>query len=244
MKIYTYGEDARLHHCQSYLESRDIPYAVNEIILLPIPTKRTENTPYGEKIKRLGDGDLAVCYGTDALADVDPERLLDLSRDEDFLSENAYLTALATVGILLTEEGRALCDLKCGIIGYGRIGRALTNLITFIGSAPRVFTSREHVVQGLCALGVSARLMGDEEDMFADLDVVINTSPTPIPKAPLLAAGGRAKLMELASGVNFPEGISYRPLPALPGKFYPESAGMAIGKAIERHLDRRGRSKV
>ena len=148
------------------------------------------------------------------------------------------MTAVGAVGKILTESSSVPKDLSIGIIGYGRIGKRLLELLLFLGARVVVFTSKEGVRRELCAHGVSALpyeallKTGD----VASLDVLINTAPAPIISDEAIAAFEKTKLIELASGDNFPKNASVTRLMQLPAKMYPRSAGRALGGSILRML--------
>jgi dipicolinate synthase subunit A len=155
--------------------------------------------------------------------------------DEEFLLENATLTALATIGIILTEERRSLGELSIGIVGYGRIGKELTRMMMYLGASPAVFTSKRSVYLELCECGVRAQLGADAEALLP-LDILINTAPAPVFGMEAARFPASLRVMDLASGVNFPSTIGAKKYPSLPAKFYPHSAGRAWFNSVKRCL--------
>ena len=153
--------------------------------------------------------------------------------DEDFLLENAELTALAALGIYLTSTKRSMRDTKVGIVGYGRIGKKLTNLFLYLGATLRVFTSREGTRLDLCEWGVATAKSTKDADL-SGLDLLINTAPAAIFDKEIIPAGLR--IIDLASGDNFPGISGVEKYPSVPAKMFPDSAGRVWGRAIERYL--------
>ena len=249
MTVTVLGTDPRLRYCKEYLLKRgNMPFST--VALMPIPTTVDGKTVKGsveelsEATEFLRGGDALVCYG---LPKEIKTRLIprgiavaDLGGNEEFLEDNARLTAIGTVGRILTEEICSPTELSVGVIGYGRIGRRLVDLFAYLGAKIRVFTSKIELSRELSMLGISGvdslSLEGASEDCFLGLDILINTAPAMlVPRSAARILSG-VRLIELASGVNFPEGITTERFAAIPAQMYPKSAGIALGRAAERML--------
>ena len=118
--------------------------------------------------------------------------------------------------------------------------RRLVELLAYLGAKIRVFTSKTELARELSMLGISGldslSIEGDGRDAFLGLDILINTAPAMLvpPEARNTLSG--ARVIELASGVNFPDGITYERFASIPALMYPRSAGIALGRAAERLL--------
>lgn len=249
MSIETYGVGERLRVAAAELA----PRAVSEhLVLLPIPSTRdgihVTNTeiPLAETLGGVGEGSTVVGYGLPpsylAEAARRGARLLDLSCDEDFLSENAYLTAIGALGYILTSDGRIPRDLVFGIVGYGRIGSRLLRLLLFLDARVVVYTTRKEVHLELGECGVdsvyTSGACGGKYD-FSGVDILINTAPRDMSES---FPDGRipegVRVIELASGKNFSGVGGVENLPSLPGRMYPKSSGRAYAAAVIKFLDR------
>ena len=210
--------------------------------MLPIPTTRDKTTVLNTNVYIYDvlddvDDDTVVCgYGLPGdfveLAKGYGGRVLDLSLDEKFLTDNAYLTALCTVGILLSTTDRAPCDVNIGVVGYGRIGMRLTNMLLSLGASVKVFTSRRNACLDLCECGVSSSVSSGDADL-SDIDVLINTAPAVIFGKERIPDGLR--VMDLASGDSFP-GLTVERYPSIPAKMFPKSAGRIWAEAVKRFI--------
>ena len=165
---------------------------------------------------------------------------MDLSLDEEFLSENARLTALGAVGYIMTELPRAVDELTFGVVGYGRIGERLVAYLTSLGAEAVVYTSKNDTRVALGAYGIRSEYYERDVgalDISKEVDVLVNTAPTSLANSfPLGVIPEGLSVIELASGNNF-EGVSgVVRLPSLPEKTYPESASEAYYRAILRGL--------
>lgn len=256
MNIRTYGTDERLVFCREYLY-RAHPDGIRGILLLPIPSSRgvdkekvlslvSQSTAKNGSEAGSREGETVVAgYGIpkeikDALAPIGV-LTADVSLDEEFLLENSRLTAIGTVGKLLSEENAAPCELSIGIVGLGRIGRALLGLLLPLGAVPIVFTGNEAARLELGLSGVptapySALRDTEARSELLRLDYLINTAPAQEVGEGAVEALRGTKILELASGDNFPEGLEVVRLPSLPAKKYPRSAGKCLAQSILRML--------
>ena len=251
MNIHTYGADARLNYCREYLLTKRI-HSVGNVVLLPIPSakggklvKLGSESEFEQMCSRLNAGDVVVGYELPREIRATLMSLgaicVDVSGDEEYLKENADLTAIGTLGRLLTEEVAAPADMKVGIIGYGRIGERLVHLLLFLGAKVTVFTSKSGLLENLCMLGVSGAdslsiNSPDALDKLQGLDILINTAPARLISDAAAKRIASARVIELASGENFPKEISCERFSSVPSYMYPKSAGVVLGKAVLRML--------
>ena len=177
------------------------------------------------------------------LHDLDGVEVFDLACDERFLWRNARLCALGMVGILLTEHTRVPSEMRIGVIGYGRIGKEVCDLLAFLGAPLVVFTSNSEVVPSLQRQKASTVLVNwKEKSVFTvneclqnsgipfSLDILINTSPAPMGE--VFYEGFRGTVYDLASGKPIPERVTHTRLASLPMRMYAKSAGFAVYRAI------------
>ena len=243
MIILSYENSLRSDSCIDYLRNSDVAGSVENVILLPIPSTRDNVTILNTKVYINSviedvDSETLVCgYGVPSMfkekAEARGALVFDLSEDESFLLENAYTTAVCTLGIILNTESKMPTDLHIGVVGYGRIGKRLTELLLYIGAQVRVYTSRISVRDELCECGVSS-VLTSEGEFLQGLDILINTAPARIFSADII--GEDLRVIDLASGSNFDEGVRVEKYPSIPAKMFPVSAGVAWGKAIEHFL--------
>ena len=253
MCIETYGKGERLRCAAAMLSESSHEH----LVLLPVPsTKDNKNVfntdiPLCDTLINVGSGSLVVGYSLPAdyteKITLRGGRTLDLGSDEKFLSDNAILTAVGSVGFILTTDRRAPSEIHFGIIGYGRIGAALVRMLLFFGARVRVYSSRPATRMELCGLGIECV---DTEEIksgshgFSEIDILINTAPTNFAGA---FTGGSLPLglrvIELASGNNFEGVAGVERLPSLPERAYPDSAAKAYADAVERYLLGEGAEK-
>ena len=247
MSIETYGTGARLRIAARLLGEVATD---KRLILLPVPSTRDKkyikdtDILLEDTLSGAGADTVAVGYGLPnsyaALAAAAGAKLLDLSRDEEYLLKNASITAYGALGYILTTDARAPEDLRFGIVGYGRIGSELSRLLLFLGARVRVYTSRTltRLELGECGMETapSSDIYAGKAD-FSGIDILINTAPKDM--SVCFDDGGLPRgmrLLELASGENFAGVSGVERLPALPERMYPESAGKTYFDAVVRFL--------
>lgn len=239
MSIETYGTGERLRVAARL----SVPFGIERrIVLLPVPSTRdgvtvtSTDVPLSDAFRDPSDGTFIFGYGLPPDLAESARRagaaVTDLALDEEYLSENAGLTALGTAGYILTTSRSAPADLSLGIIGYGRIGSRLARLLLFFGARVRVYTSRESVRRELCTAGVDAEDSPPSD--LSGIDILINTAPTDMSDKFSHGAPLGMRLLELASGNNFGELEGVERLPALPERLFPESAGRTYAAAVKR----------
>ena len=167
---------------------------------------------------------------------------VNLWEDERLLQENAYLTAEAAVASAMQRTRLAMAGMRCAVIGYGRIGRSLTEILLNLGAKVTVISARE-------AKRVAAREAGAEAAALADIlvalpgqDVIFSTPPaTVIDDAALNYIDGDAILIDLASppyGFDLEAARAHNLRacrePGLPGRYCPLSAARALHSAVLR----------
>lgn len=240
MTVFTYDKDARIAAAKAALEGDG--WEALRIHLLPIPTKGLLNNKDACEafLSKARAGDLVFGYGFPAaLAEILRARgalVWDEEKDEAFIEENAELTAEVTMGYLLAEP-RAPRDLRIGIIGYGRIGRALCRMLLFFGARVRIFTERDYVRTGLGAAGIESRPIRYEAGAAADLsglDILIQTAPA---KIFIKENAPPCPLWNLAAASYVGEDVAVRQLSALPARVAYESGGRALARAVLRGIE-------
>ena len=243
MIIHSYENTPRADACIEYLRGAQAVGRYENVVLLPIPTTKDGKTVLNTKvdinelIDTIDASTVVSGYGMpDTFSREIKKRgavVIDLLYDEDFLLENAELTALAALGIYLTSTKCSMRDTKVGVVGYGRIGKRLTNLFLYLGAKVRVFTSRDGTRLDLCEWGVTTEKSDSDADL-SGLDLLINTAPAAIFDKKNIPTGLR--IIDLASGDNFPGVLGVEKYPSIPAKMFPESAGRVWGRTIERYI--------
>ena len=246
MEIKSIGGGARQEYAKAALGGIPATARFSQVLLLPVPTSRDKkyitgtNVDFSSAAELADSGTLLVGYGIpeelSLLSAARGAEIYDLALDEDFLADNARLTAYAALGRILSDIPRELSELSVGVVGYGRIGSRLVSLLLFLGARLRVYTRRESVRLELCEAGIGAELLSGDSD-FSDIDLLINTAPARVMSDErFFSLPAELMIIELASGRNFPPSDRVTVLPSLPERVYPVSASRIYAECIRARL--------
>ena len=155
--------------------------------------------------------------------------ICDYSKNEYFLTENAKLTAEATIGIFHQYTRRSIDGRKIFISGYGRIGKELARIFSFLGGEIYVYARREEVKRQIESDGYFSVPL----DYSCKCDVILNTAPAVIYENSLIERiKGETVIIELASVCGFENKERVNFALGLPGKAMPLTSGRVIYDTI------------
>ena len=156
------GGDARFGHLVQMLSRRgrrvgvygrealpELPPADDEVLgraknlVVNYPPKYHEAGPLFEEILAMAGKNARVFTCGPIHPEVTDPRIIDLWRDDALIRENAALTAEGAVASMMRSSSAALRDTRCLVIGWGRIGRALTELLVALGARVTVASRSE-----------------------------------------------------------------------------------------------------
>jgi len=165
--------------------------------------------------------------------------VLNLAQDEEFLVENAVLTAEGAICEASGQSGRSLMGSRCLITGFGRIGEALCRRLLALDALVTVAARDSRQRDKAEAMGARAL---DFPQLAGEADIIFNTVPARIVEMQTWKLFGQDTLyVELASapgGIDPAEaleaGFRMLDLPGLPGKKYPRSSAQCILRALKR----------
>lgn len=165
-----------------------------------------------------------------------------LSDDETYLCQNAYLTAEGAVSAAMQSLDVAIEALPCLIIGWGRIGAALSGLLAVMGARVLVASRREGARREIEGYGAHYIGLGDISGVLPSYRAIFNTAPATVLSGDALALIGKsALLIDLASppyGFNLDAaralGLNARRENGLPGRYCPATAAEVMLSALRR----------
>ncbi len=170
---------------------------------------------------------------------------LDYYDSEELQIKNSVPTAEGAIAACIDTLPFTIAGMRAAVFGYGRVGRTLAGRLRALGADVfAVARSRKDLSNAACDGCVPVPL--DEYRSFPlHCDAVFNTIPHCIFDAALLKRIPRdTVLFELASsnsGVDLTaageNGIRVIPLPSLPGKTAPRTAGEIICSVVRGMLD-------
>lgn len=162
-------------------------------------------------------------------------RVLDLLKDETFLAKNAAITADCALQTAAPRLKTAIFDTPTLVIGWGRIGKCLGQLLRALNCPVTVAARKDTDRAMLSALGYSCTDMAGISGILPQLKLIFNTAPGPVLEESELALCRDCVKIDLASkpGLSAPDVLWAR---GLPGILAPESTGSLIADTILRHL--------
>lgn len=249
-RVFTFlGGDRRTAWAKAYLQSRGC--TVSDSIcpetthfILPYPAFDGGHIRGGPEIGTLLDaaGPGVSVFGgqigpyQEALAGTGA-CIRDYSRDEGFLWANAAITAEAAQVMLMQELPGCLSCCRVLITGFGRIGKLLALRLLREGCSVTAAARGERDRAMAEALGCHANPIGKYQapDRF---DAIVNTVPAQVFSAEdMESIAPQAVILELASSPGGFPAHHRRTIirgGALPGKYAPKDAGIALGEVILR----------
>lgn len=232
--IYTAGYSPAMSYCIQFLKQAGFtlisePSMQATHLLLPVPSFTPDGSIIGggnlRTLLTLLPGNITVIGGNLDCPELTGYATVDLLQNEAYLAQNAQITAYCAVKLALNQLPVILDDCPVLVIGWGRIGKCLAQLLRQMGARVTVCARKEADRSILSAMGYEA-----EDFHSVDLSaykVIYNTAPTMVfPTCP-----GNGLKIDLASrlGLGSNDVIWAR---GLPGKDAPESSGRLIAKTL------------
>lgn len=164
-----------------------------------------------------------------------------LLEDEIFAIDNAILTAEGALMLIIRGTNISIFRMKIAILGYGRLGKAISTLLKGLGVDFSIFSNDyyERSTARLC----NTQVFDLKEDL-KDFDVIVNTVPAKILSLGKLESTKKScYILDLASfsSVEICDvnslGLAYDNALGIPGKYSPKTAGEILAEAILRNLE-------
>lgn len=212
---------------------------------LPQPFAEPERTA-DDFLSALSPGTTLMPFCMEKIPDSVHERfrVIDLSKDEALAQENAVLTAEGAISCAMHRATFSIRRANCLVIGYGRIGFALCEMLVGMGARVSVAARRDSARRQAVQRGANAVDLEEMERILPQQQVIFSTPPSMVLGADQLRwLNPAALLIDLASppyGVDFEAaerlGIQAWLEPSLPGWYCPSSAGIALLRAVQTAL--------
>lgn len=269
MKIAVAGGDKRMLAAARYFESSgfeterialgtpcaDIEHTIksSQAVILPLPCEKGGflNAPMSNvkinigSIFSAGSGNTLFIGGNLPMNGIS---FIDYSKREDFLLKNALTTAEGALEIALKTLDITVHGADAVILGYGRIGACLADMLKALNANVSVIARRSESrakaeISGLRAYGTDSL-----SACLKKADIVFNTVPfVLLGEKELSGAKAGLPIIELASapgGIDPDYAKTQNPniiyASALPGKTAPETAGKIIFETAFSVLCERG----
>ena len=234
----------------------DTVRAADTAVILPVPVTRdgkNVQTPLSSNYEcSLSDLLAVLPEGVCLLGGMIPEawkkafcahgiRVTDYFQDEVFQLKNALPTAEGAIRLAMEALPVTLFGTRVAVVGYGRIGALLTKKLVSLGAKVTALARSAIACANGELQGADGALIENGKILFpTDCRAVFNTVPCRVIGAEdLRALSSNCVLIELASapsGFDAKEatdaGLRVISAPGLPGRFYPESAGLILAETV------------
>ena len=228
-----------------------------EVIILPLPgVDKDGNIPavFSDKkipIRSLEScllGKRVFCAMSEKLLfnlpNLNPLLISDYYKREDFVLSNAYVTAEGAIKIAMERYEGTLNGARILVCGFGRIGKALTRLLSSFNPKLTVSARKSEDLATIKFLGAKA-VKTDELYHEKAFDIIFSTVPALVFGCELMAKiAADAVLIDLASGsgsvdYDAAERLSVDTVHALslPGRSSPKTAGEIIKDTVYTMLE-------
>ena len=236
--VFCAGTTPASEYAREYLQAQGIPTAENPEnaahLLLDVPSfdgvgnLRGGGNPYA-LFAELPDN--AVVYGGNmGHPALEGFTTVDFLQDEQYLAENAAITAHCALQTAIPLLSRTLDHLPVLVIGWGRIGKCLSRLLKNLNAEVSVAARQESHRAMITALGFHAISTEEISDRLPQFRLVYNTVPRKLLTVP---PDGSCIKIDLASrqGLIGDDVVCAR---GLPGICAPESSGELIARTFLR----------
>ena len=210
------------------------PFIIDGYIYAPYsekPLREEELIKFTDKDKLVFGG--KIDFGFHQMLEEKNIKFYDCLEDESLTLQNAYYTAEGTVFKMMEMSNEALFAKNVLIIGFGRIAKHLCKLLTSLKMNVLVIARKKSDITKAKLMGVKSKHISQLHS-FEDYDFIINTVPVKIFKNSFLQTC-RNPFIDLA-GVSEYSCEHYLKFSAVPGKYAPKSAGIALANYIHQTL--------
>ena len=239
--FYAAGQTRALDHAIEILKKRgvsfcDSPSAKVTHLLLGVPAFRPDGGLQGkasleQTLARLPDN-VTVVGGNLNVPALIPYNKVDLLTDPLYLAKNARITAYCAVRQAMDRLPITLWQCPVLVVGWGRIGKCLAQLLKQMGAQVTVAARKETDLAALISLGYPVTNSECLSSGLLKYRIIFNTAPAMVLPQEAVCSADCLKI-DLASrqGIGGQDVIWAR---GLPNKDAPESSGALIADTILR----------
>lgn len=205
--------------------------AVTHLILgVPCPTDSKDLRALLRKFHK----DVRIFGGFLDQPQLEGYRCTNLLKDEEYLARNAAITAHCALRIVMEQLPVTLQHCPVLILGWGRIGKCLAQLLKALGAEVVIGVRKPEQRAMIRALGYEGELLPLPRYILPRFRAIFNTVPAPVlSEEDLEHARADCVKIELASSPGL-AGDGIFNARGLPGKLAPESSGKLIARTVLR----------
>ncbi len=229
--LYPYGLSNALHYAAHRLEQLGYETADHP---MPEITHFLTDTPCNEASFRslpMLPENITIIGGNLPRKILRQYKCIDLLSDEEYLCRNAAITAQCALALGLQQGQLSYCGSKVLIIGWGRIGKHLSEYIRHMG-ADTTLALRNKKERAL-AKSAGYQALDIQEIEVSKYDLVFNTVPAAVCTIDKIKTTPIAIDLASTPGIAGENVISAR---GLPGKMAPKTSGILIANRIDEIL--------
>lgn len=261
-KVYTYGfdtaddimENSNIEFCKDYKDA----IKKSNVIIAPIPfsgDKKNLLMTFCEQPLLISDFmnciDDKVVIGGNFTEDIRKKfeeknvKYIDVIKREEFSVLNAISTAEGTIEIILRETQRTLHGSKVLVMGFGRVGKVLSDKLAGMGAKVYCEARKNEDIAWIKAYGYNPIELKDLDNYIGEFEIIVNTIPYEVlNKEKLNLVRSDVLLIDLASN---PGGIDRNVAKekklkfiwalSLPGKVAPVTSAEFIKETLDNALE-------
>ena len=242
VKVYDGRVNLREFLSDSTCVVSGIPFSRdNETINAP---NLSEKVDIEELFMSMGEGKILIAGSFSdkikSLAQRYKIRLYDFLDDEDFAVYNAIPTAEGAIEIAMRKTEKTINSSNCLVLGYGRIGKVLADLLKGLHADITVTARKDEHIAWIKAMGYKYKKYSELKESLKDFDIIFNTVPALIIKKEELENIRKDSLIiDLSSkpgGIDFEfakeKGINAELALGLPGKVAPKSVAEYMANKV------------
>ncbi len=257
-KICVIGNDLRIKYLKSMLNvQNNISYKEASVIVAPIPFTRDDvyinqtDIKIEEFINDIITKNFNVMIVSGAISQdlkntfskYDNIKIYDVLDYEEIAILNNIPTAEGAIYEAIKNTDITICGSKCLVLGYGRIGKILSKMLSGIGANVSVEARKQSDLAYIKALGYNNIDINDLSCYLSEFDYIFNTIPTKIlDKEHIDLLKKDVCIIDLASkpGLDYEyankQNINLVVALGLPAKIAPKSAAKYIKDKIDELL--------
>lgn len=214
---------------------------ISDAVILPLPVSRdntninTTDFLISEILENIPDSTTVFAGMCDKINT--KHAMIDYNEFEDFTLKNAFYTAESAIALSIINMPFSLSDAKVLILGNGRIGKYLGDILSTMCKDITVSARKEKDFDYIKAKGFTAVNTNKIPDL-SQFNLIFNTIPeNVISKDVLSTCGKNTLIIDLASkksGLYKDEG--YIDAKALPAKYCKKSTAKALYDSVSKYL--------
>lgn len=238
--VYPIGSSSSCQHAAGMLENAglhltDHPTPDITHLLLDIPSFSPDGTLTDgadlQKILQMLPSDITIIGGNLDQDFISYYKKIDLLKDQNYLAMNASITAECAIRVASPYLKTTFKDSPALILGWGRIGKCLAELLSSMGCPVTVCARKESDRALLRALGFYTLAFDDIPKMLHRFKLLFNTVPEVPLQNDILEKWTTGVPIDLASHPGM-QGRNVVTARGLPRKYAPESSGNLIAETI------------